>query len=366
MKLAYKTMVACAFLGIIAGISAGDEVKMLRGSSYSDVRVIEAKDGEVVFSLKNGRRIEKELTKVGQITIVDKTLFNKAEKLLAAGKAADAVKSYDDSVKGVSQKWMLELIRRRRFEALKQAPLLTRAIKEWMTIVEGSKYSHKSLSLKPTKFARAGSPDNSRAIKALESRIAKPPSKASKGYILALKQLLLDLYQLEGLKAKAAKLAEELTGITTPPSSDNGKNGLGPVVKNTAAQLKGVEVLLDQGKVGKVLEVIEGNLQTYSGEELPLALLLRGKAKTLQAKGKTGEEAQRMLLSGGLDFMRIFVYYPSSKEAPEALYLVGMMHTMLAGPNPRAANKAFRKVAKDYPSSEFADKAKAALKKMNR
>ncbi len=363
MKPAYTTMAACAFLGVVAGIAAGDEVQMLTGLSYANVRVTDVKDGQIVFSLSSGRRIEKELSEVKQITIADQEVFNNAEKLLAEGKAADAVESYDKLAKDVSQKWMQELVRYRRFEALKQAPLLTRAVKEWMTIVENSKYSKKSLAMKPTKFAEAGSDDNVRAIKELETRIGSPPSDASKEYITTLKQLLLDLYQLEGQDEKAAKLAGELTGSTSKPSDSD---ETGPVVKNTGAQLKGITVLVDQGKAQQALEIINDNMKLYSAEELPLAMLLRGKAKTILADKKSGEESQQMRLSGGLDFMRVFVYYPSSKEAPEALYLVGVMHTLLETPNEVAADKVFRRVIREYPTSAFAKKAKAALEKLNK
>ncbi len=342
MRHAYKTLVACAFLGIVAGIAAGDDVQMLTGLSYSDVRVTDVKDGIVVFSLNSGRRVEKELVEVKQITITGQETLNKAEKLLVEGKAADAVKSYDEFAKSTTQKWMLELVKYRRLEALKQAPLLTRAIKEWMDIVESSKYSKKTLAMKPTKFPTAGSDDNTRAIKELEARIKSPPSNATKEYVVTLKQLLLDLYQLEGQDEKATKLAEELTGSTSGPTNNGTTSST--TSGNVGAQLKGIAVLINQGKASQALDILEGNIKQYSEDELPLALLLRGKAKTLLAKEDTGEQSQQMRLSGGLDFMRVFVYYPSSEEAPEALYLVGEMHTLLENPNVAAANKAFRRV----------------------
>ena len=78
------------------------------------------KNGELIFSTKSGRRIEKDLSEIGKITISGESEFTAAEKALDAGKAEDAVKAYDKAVRKVSVQWMIELIRYRRLGALKR------------------------------------------------------------------------------------------------------------------------------------------------------------------------------------------------------------------------------------------------------
>jgi tetratricopeptide (TPR) repeat protein len=181
-------------------------------------------------------------------------------------------------------------------------------------------------------------------------------------YSLAIKQLLLSLYRVEGRDKEAVALAQELTKTISPnvPSRQPPSEQLPPGELRT--QLDAAGFLIEKGQADRALLQIKLNLKHYSHGDLPKALLLAGKAQVLLAQKANAYKRRQLLLQGGLNFMRVGVFFPGFGEAPEALYQAGRVNAMLG--NHQAAAKTYTLVIERYAKSGFADKAQAELAAM--
>jgi tetratricopeptide (TPR) repeat protein len=218
--------------------------------------------------------------------------------------------------------------------------------------------------MRPTTFARKGSVANRRAIQLLSTRREKTENKERAG---AMGQLLLSLYEHEGMTKKARALAEELTG--TPSSgdggTDDGNTGTGtvtpPPVGTTqlTRQLQAARTLLNS-KPDIVAAQIESNLSRYGPAERPVALYLLGRAQQkLAGSARGAQQKQQLYRKAGLNLMRVVAYYPESRNAGMALYEAGQVCKALG--NTTAAQEAWRMVLEQFPGTDAADPARKAL-----
>jgi len=336
-----------------AGAVRGDVIRA-KGIRHGSATITDAKDAHVHFT-SNRAPFVVPVAQVQVIAMEGNDKFNRAEELLRDKSFAKAVAAYDSALKGASG-WKERLIRYRRLTALDQAEQIDRAAAEWVWIVDGCADKTTALKLRPARLGKKGSKENARAIALLEEKLAKV---ADKGYEAGIKGLLLDLYQREGNEEKAAKLAAELLG-TPATRPDVSGNGPPPAVGDLDQQLKGAAVILLRDPAA-ALAGIEENLDRYSPAQLSRALLLAGKAQVALAEKAEGEPKTRLLLKGGLNFMRVWTYYPGAPEAPEALYLAGKVNASLPSPNLAAARAAYQRVRTMYRKSPFAQKAQDAL-----
>jgi TolA-binding protein len=126
------------------------------------------------------------------------------------------------------------------------------------------------------------------------------------------------------------------------------------------SRVKVAEQLLQQGKAAEALADIQTNLRAYGEDELPQARMLSGTAHNALAQ-QAGDDAARRaeLVAAGLDFMRVFAYWPKSEFGGEALLAAGRVNATLGNANAGAA--AFQRVIAQYPQSPWAAQAKTDL-----
>lgn len=332
----------------LAGAVRADQVLIRQAPPYSGVIVSDVKEGAITFRMSSGVIVTKSLADVEMVQLDGKDAFNRAEKLRPdANLAATAVTMYGDAAASMSGGWQAKLLAARRMSAAERSGAIDVAVKDWLAAMDESP-SPAVVNLRP-KLAGTitGGPA---AIKALEDRLRAVKDAA---YQSAIQGLLVSLYEKEGLKDKAALLAEKLSGESAPQGLAAGD------------MLRGLRVRLEKGEAKTVLAELEKQLPTLSEADLPLAMLLAGKARLAASEGVSDASARRKeLLAAGLDFMRVYANYPAAPQAAESLFLAGTIHTMLPQPNHAAAKAAFEKVIQQYAATPFAASAKQALAKI--
>lgn len=345
--------------------SAGGFADMIvaKGLPHYGAKITDVADCSIVFRMGMGARkqITKPLAEVTSVAVDGQVALNEAEELLEAKKFPEAVAAYDDAARANPAGWMGRLVRCRRLRALDQGGMIAQSVSAWLEIVDRNDASANSLSLHPTKLAARGSGENVRATALLEGKLERIGE--SKPYETAVKRLLLELYDFEGQREKAARLAGEIAASTTGPSekATRPSNGTGRVrvpSGNVAAQLRAFDILLNQGQAEKVAKQIQGNLHFYKPADLSTALLLLGRAQLALQESAEGQD-RRLLLGAGLNLMRVATLFKESPEAPEALFLAGRANFLLS--NLSAAGKAYQEVIRLYPENKFSGKAREAL-----
>ena len=356
-----RAIVVMVMVGLSASVICADDVEARFGKSYmrySGVRITDFADGQVKFTLAGSWSLTKKLDDIKTISIKALPTFGQAEQLAAKGTNWPlAVKGYDQAAKTATRRWQKDLIAVRRLHALDQGGMTDRAVKEWLVLADAKGGSAWVLSARPTQQAKKGYPANAAAITMLERK--RIIGKRSKQYQVAIVEVLMGLYNREGQTAKASALAEWLRSggnVAIPPANGNGGG-----TPQAGGSLESIEMLLKGDKPDRALKFIEEDLHKYTRPQLPKAMLLRGMAQLQIAKTKTDQARSMLLVRAGLNFMRVVVADPKSPEAPEALFQAGMIHTMLAKPNLRAARAAYNKVISDYGRNPAAAKARKAL-----
>lgn len=343
------------------GAAAGADQIKVGGLEYDNVKITGTDGLTIAFTIgTGGRTITKDLTDVKHLTIGGQLELNRAEQLLMQGKAAEACEAYLTAADIAVKPWMKELIRFRRFQAARQAGKIGVGVRLWIEIGQDNKWSAKVLQLRPSTLAAKGSRENAEAISLLEAARKKPPD--NKAWMLAAGRLLLDLYEREGLKEKASSLAKEIAGAGGP----------GPRVtaatpaEQIEAQLESASLLIAEEKVGSVsggLAAVEKLLPACGEAQLPAALLLAGKAQyRLFELGGRKEADRPRLLKGGLDLMRVVVFFGGAPEAREALYVAGQANLALG--NREAARASWREIVERAGKTDIGKKAQAALEKL--
>lgn len=360
MNRTMTVVIAGALLAAATAPAGADDVLVRGLPPYDAVRVTGVRDCEVVFRTASGSEIVKPMKDVEGLLIVGQSDFNQAEELLRQRKPADAVAAFDAAARKAQGPWMDKLVQMRRLAAIDRAGLMDRATEEWLLIVEANHASEKSLSLRPQGAGPRGSADNAKAIALLEKTLQRLPDGAGK-YAAAVRELLMKLYAAEGRQEQATAMAQALaaSGVAVPRGPDQPGSGPAAPPPPQTAQLDAAAFLIEQGKAGDAVPQLQAKLRSYAERDLPRALLLLGKAQVRMAQKAAAAAARALLEQGGLNCMRVAVFFPDAPQAAEALYLAGSANALLG--NSAAAQKAFRRVIEQYGSSEFARAAQADL-----
>lgn len=353
-----QTTTILAVILLACGLAAAD-LLTINGIDRS-VRVIAAANGKITYEF-NGRNYDKPLTDVSYIVISSQREFNKAEDALKAGRFADAAAAYTACEKTAGKPaWLGRLLRYRRLQAATGAKMPGQAAADWLGIVDEAGVSRLAVMMAPEVVAPKGSSENARAIELLEKRVG---GKGDALLDAKVKEMLLKLYAVEGLSDKAVML-NAAAGPASAPGA-NGRPGVpkAPAVEVSVGQVsRQLQEAASQIKLGQydaAIENIKSKLNRFSALELPGALLLQGKALQLSYE-KGGAKDRKKLMAAGLCFMRVAACFdPSTPEVPEALYLAAMVER--AAGNQVAADNAMRLLVSRHSTSQWAQKAQAAL-----
>lgn len=348
-----RTITAIVMLLLCQAAQAdGVRIKKLM---YSDVQVVDFANGELHFRGLGNNRIVKPIAEVTLVSIDGRPALNKAELLLADGKAADAAAAYNKATEATTG-WLAELVQCRRLVALDRAGQIDKAAEQWL-LLSGRDDGAWALKLRPTNLAPKGSGQNRSAIALLVQRRKQVAHKHSDA--TAIDALLMDLYQRQGRTSDAAAVAARIADLTqTAPATATRP-------AQTSEQLKAMAVLASQGQPGEVLGVIKANLRNdaYTAKQLPMAILLAGRAQQLLAEAADPPSRRKLLIAAGLDFMRVATFYPGSQQAPEAMLRAGQVNAALG--NRWAAGNAWRLVIKKHPASQAAAEAAKTIEQIN-
>jgi len=366
---------------VLAAMAAGaraDLITPVRGPVYSDSRIIRVEGGAVVFRLLGTTVRSMPISRIRTIEVPGLDNFNQAEKLLSAEppQPRQALGLYGTVQPMASRPWLETLVRYRRIQALDQLARIDEAVKEWLAAMdaEGGAVD----ALRPTNLPDKGSPANRQAIEILQTKLQQIRNKPD--YRQAAGRVLMELYLREGMSAKADALAEQVAieggpgsarrpetpargGEAARKPSGNAAAATPPAPARADLPLQALQRLIRPGQDGQTLRKAIGKLETArrsaDDTQLPLVLLLTGKAQLLVALSSRDERGA-MLRQAGLNLMRVFAHYPDAMEAPEALYLAAKVNVELG--NLRAARAAYQAVVNRYSRSKIAPLAQQALR----
>jgi tetratricopeptide (TPR) repeat protein len=325
---------------------------------YDNVTITDVKDCRLIYR-SGASTVTKDLKDVVTVRVDGQDKLNEAELLMKAGKPDEALEAYAEADKAApaNKPWMKQLIRLRRLPALRQLQKIDTAVADWLGIVDESGASKIALAMGPGKedVPKKGAAGNAKAVALLEAKQGELKDK--KDYLQAVEWLLVHLYDAEGQEDKATGLREKLAGLKTPTTASTGRG---------VEQLRAVKELIDRKGVGRdalegVLKTISTNLDRYAADDLPVVLLVAGRAK-LALYEQGGKKDRAPLTEAGLDLMRVYAHFPDSKEAPEALFYAGQVNLALGNRN--GARAAYEAVVRGYPKDAIAAKAGSAIEAM--
>jgi len=343
---------------LAAAPAAADEVVLTSGAVYSNLRVGGVVEGSLVFEL-GMRKITKDLLEVRSIRLDDQPAYNAAEALLAEKKYPEAAAKFAAAGKapaggaGVAEP-VKSLAVWRQMHAWEKARRIDRALALWLPLAEGST-SPAMLRVRPRLLGEKGSEANAAAIRLLTAR-----AEASRDNTILAATLTAMLEQLTAVEEGSPPPAP-------PPSATRPSNGAStPSAANAIAaratrQLAYAGDLLGRERFSAAAAVLEDSLDRFSEAQLPEALLMLGKARIGLAPIGDPDTKGR-LIPAGLSLMRVWVYWPDSPQAPEALLLAAVVNRRLG--NTKAAALACRRLIADYPGTSWAKRAEAELAKL--
>jgi TolA-binding protein len=350
-----QTTVIIAGICLAGGLALADSLTINK-VPYDNVRVIDVSKGVITYEL-SGRRYDKPMAGVSRVVLGGQKDFNNAEDAFKAGKFDEAVAAYTEAEKSADKlDWLGRLIRYRRIPAAAAARMPGQAVADWLSVVDEAGGSRAVIDMAPEAVAPKGSPDNAKAMELLEKRA----SKGDPMFRAKVKGLLLQLYDAEDLKDKAAMLQGEAPG--TAPAGNGGDQEPPPLEVSVAQVSRQLQEAASQIKLGQydaAAESIKAKINRFTSSELPGALVLRGKALQLSYE-KGGSKDVKKLKEAGLCFMRVVACCdPGTPQAPEALFLGAMVERALG--NDVAAANALRLLIDRHAASPWAQKAQAAL-----
>ncbi|MFW5840212.1 MAG: tetratricopeptide repeat protein [Planctomycetota bacterium] len=359
-------MCLAAAMVLPAALAGADEVYVGR-LPYRDVRVSNAREFTLFFQVQaSGRTLSKPLTEVALIEIDRQNDFNRAEKLVdgredqANWDVPGALRLYDAALTQRTPDWLKRLIRYRKLRALGGSDRIDQAVEAWLGLVQDEGVSEAMIAAKPTELAAKGSPANTRAINLLKPVYAQATEKLKS----ATGDLLLRLYQRQGMEQEAAKLAGQI--VTTNGASDNGGSGdnvpassdrLERKLRAQSVILQGAISSKDARKIEGLISDLQGAMNSFTEKHLPEALYLLARAQYERIL-LSGQADKTKLAEAGLNAMRVAAYFPGSPRAPDALVLAGRVNQALG--NSGAAAQAYEEVLNQYSQSDAADTAKQA------
>lgn len=345
-------------IGWGALVASADSVVLTSGLKYDGVTVVGAEEGVLRFRLRSGNVVSRSLADVRTIMLVGRDTFNEAEKLLAGGKHAEAIKAYATAAQSASG-WRKALIQYRLLPVHENSGRIDQAVALWLEIADAAGATPTTLALRPKKIPPAGSTANDEAIKLLTAKVKNASNKA---YVKGIRLLLVDLYERQGRLSEAQAVAAKL-GATTSQATD--VNGVRPVRPTGSGEviLRRASLAAKAGEHAKVVSLVKPALKEFASAELPTALQLLAQAQLGLAKAEKDAAAGReLLVAAGLNFMRVVVNFPTSEEAPDALVGAGTVNEGLN--NFAAARAAYSAVIDGYAGSPAVARATAARERI--
>lgn len=317
------------------------------GITYGEVRIVAVEDSLITFWPPRGAKVVRSLPEVTMVRVTDLPQLGEAEKLMKAGKAAEAVAVYSKAEKSempLGKSWLKFLLAHRKLVAAKKARMIFEATTAWLMIMDADEASKTAIKLSPG-AGTTKSPENDRAIQLLKAK----EDSINQAYASAANRLQIKLLNLEGRTDEARRLAGKLAVRST------GTEGV-------KSKLAAVASYVKAGEADKAIKLLQPLIAQCDQLELPTAMLLLGKAQLILAGKAAGKEKHKLLCEAGLNFVRVAAFFGSAREeASEALYCAGLVNQSLAKPNISAARAAYKEVIKRYKTTPAAAKAAKAL-----
>ncbi len=388
-----KRLIASAAVVLLAaGAVWADKLTLLTTDGKSEmtrdkVTVLDFKNGELKFrQTSGGSETTKDLKDVSLISLEEQAAFNDAEVKAKAGKYAEAMEQYAAAAREAKD-WQVSLIAYRSLRVAKLAKKTDKAVSIWLKLSDQAPTEKKVLDFRPDSkaFAAKGSAEIKSAIATLETKRTELKGKTDRvAYRGAVLQLLMELYTAEDNAAKIAEIAGDITGAantgggaTAVAGGTTGGTTIGTPAAGTmtgsdaavASKLGAYKKLMDMGQISKkdleaVVSTFLADRDTYRSEDLPLALLVAGRAQFMLYQQADDKSDSKPLVDAGLNLMRVFAFYPENDLSAEALFYAGQINEELG--NPKGAQSAYNRLLKGYAKSPFADKATESLKALNK
>jgi len=344
-----QTILLVTVLVVGAIASAADEMTINK-LPYRNIRITGLRDCQVVYE-RNNREETVPLADVDAIRLEREDELTQAEALAAEGKIDDALKQYLRARTAADREWVQQLIEFRRMWAINQAGRIDQAVDIWFDVLKANDASPNSQLLVPTNLAEAGEPANAAAFAKLEERRKQARSDDDKVLWKVIFDLQLRIAALEGDEESKQRLSREQLDYLSGGQQD------------VSAGLQSASVLMENPEnAADVVNIIAGDLQKYTRNQLPQALLMLGKAQLILAEAADDSPKRPLLIDAGNSLMHVAVFFGGSPEAPEAYFLAGRANILLG--NTGAARKAYDAVSQKYPDSPFAAKAAEAIQQL--
>ncbi|MBI5723518.1 MAG: tetratricopeptide repeat protein [Planctomycetes bacterium] len=308
------------------------------------VTITDFRDMRVCFTTDNGVKKEKPLGEIRQIAMSSSADFTKAEEMLAKGQYEQAVELYTKAGRQFDQPWQKKLSGYRRLAAVCNTVLIGTAADDWLAMAKESHYDRTVLDMVPAKADKKGSAQNAAAIKSL----AAAQKTENRDFQRCIWTLLVTIHTAEGDGDKAAEYARKLVGEQADAN---------------ALPINALRALLEGNKLDECIAAVYKGLKTdkYKDADLPEVFFILAQAQ-LARHARSSDQA--LLVEAGLNFMRVAVFYPSSRQAPEALFNAGQINRKLN--NKAAARAAFQKIIETYTTDEaIIARAKEAIASLN-
>lgn len=376
-----NTLAAVVLVAMIGpGVVLADEVTVKGMPAYTGAVITSVEKGFIHFRLAAGNVLVRPIGDVERVQIVGIEAFNTAEKAMSAKEPnyAAAATAYDGITDLESRAWLKRLVQYRKLKALDQSGQFLRATQEWVNLLKEEKDA--AAAFVPAQVGKKGSPDNPKAISLLDGQ--RQAAQAGTPAYQALAKVLMQVYQAEGMTDKADSLAAELAGgaaRTTArddkkgPGDGPGTSGTGVAARATAdgaeaelaAKIQSAVILVREGQtpemLTKALKTLQDVLKRCNESDLPLVLLVMGKAQILLAEKAAAGSRKELYVAGGLNCMRVIAHFPDAQEAAEALLLAGKANSAIG--NQKAARAAFEMVQSRFKGTDAAKEASKLLER---
>lgn len=333
-------LLACMLMIALPGVRArADVVTLDTKLRYDPVNVLMVERGVVSFDL-NGRIIEKPLSEVESIRLTSSPAFIAAEDAWSRGEWARAAEAFEALAEPNDLTPVAVLSRWRAISAWSRAGRIDRALRVWAVLARDG-LGIEILRLRPDLSASSDAEAIGRAIVFAQAAAEDARARGDNALAEALLEILPSSHRSP---ASGRALASAPSPRLDPAASEGQPNPLAQA-----------ESLLAGGRPAEALGAIEQAAPLLGEQRRPLALLISGRAR--MALASTDQARRRgLLLDAGLEFMRVFAYWPASEQAPEALYRAALINEALG--NLPAAAAAMNEVADRWPDSAWAERAR--------